>query len=256
MKHTSNTTIMLPVIFAGLACLAQSAAPPQSPAAPEFDAASVKLATEDSLPAGGRRIQTTLNTLTTHGLSLRACILWAYGMPAQVIGPDWLNDVRLDIVAKATKPVGDKQLYAMLKTLLIERMGLKTHVEKREMPVYALTIAKGGPKFPESTTEGPEVTRQEKGAVIIQRASLSELAAELSGKGFDRPVIDATGLTGRYDVRLDMAAIATANQANPSDPAGTMMGALEDQMGLKVVSRKAPLDVLVIDHAERKPAEN
>lgn len=244
MKYT---TVLFFAVLAGIPCLAQP---------PAFDAASVKLATEESMAAGGRRIQTTPNTLTTHGLSLRACILWAYGMPAQVAGPDWLNDVRLDIVAKAAQPVGDKQLYLMLKSLLIERMGLKTHVEKREIPVYALTLAKGGPKFSASTTEGPEVTRQEKGAIVVQRASLSELAAELSGKGFDRPVIDATGLTGRYDVRLDMAAVAAANQADRTDPMGVMMSALEDQMGLKVVGRKGQVDVLVIDHVEKQPAAN
>ena len=152
--------------------------------------------------AAGRRIQTTPNTLTTHGLSLRACIAWAYGMPAQIIGPDWLDEVRLDILAKADKPVGDTQLYLMLRTLLIERMSLKT-------------------------------------------------------QGFDRPVIDATGLTGRYDIRFDIAAAArAASQADPPDPAGTMMAALEEQMGLKVVSRKAPVDVLVIDHSEKRPREN
>jgi uncharacterized protein (TIGR03435 family) len=223
---------------------------------PVFEVASVKLATEESMPVAGRRIQTTPNTLTTHGLSLRACITFAYGMPAQIVGPDWLNEVRLDILAKADKPVGDTQLYLMLRALLIERMGLKTHLEKREMPVYALTIAKGGPKFSESTTEGPEVSSQEKGVLIAQRASIGEFAAELSGKVFDRPVIDATGLTGRYDVRFDMAAVRAAYQADPSDAAGIMMAALEEQMGLKVVSRKAQVDVLVIDHSEKRPREN
>ena len=154
---------------------------------------------------------------------MRACILWAYGMPADVVGPDWLNDVRLDIVAKAPTAVGDKQLYLMLRTLLIDRMGLQTHIEQREMPVYALTLAKSGPKFSESSTEGPEVTRQDKGAVILEHASLAELAAELSNKVFDRPVIDATGLKGRYDVRLDMNAVRIAMQVDKTDAASAMM---------------------------------
>ncbi|SPE42827.1 exported hypothetical protein [Candidatus Sulfopaludibacter sp. SbA3] len=98
MKHTRKLFVLL---FAGFQCLAQTPAP-----LPSFDAASVKLATEDSMPTGGRRIQTTPNTLTTHALTLRARIIWAYGMPAQVIGPEWLNDVRLDIVAKAAATGG------------------------------------------------------------------------------------------------------------------------------------------------------
>jgi uncharacterized protein (TIGR03435 family) len=246
MKHTKT---IVAILFTGLACMGQSPAP-------VFDAASVKLATAESMAVEGRRIQTTPNMLTTHALTLKACIVWAYGMPAQIVGPDWINDVRLDIVAKTAKPADDRQMYQMMKTLLVERMGLKTHVEKREMPVYALTLAKGGPKFAASGSEGPEVTRQEKGAMIIERATLDELGAELSGKVFGRPVIDATGLKGRFDIRLDMAAIRAATQADPSDPAGIMMRALEEQMGLKVVARKAPIDVLVIDHVERTPAAN
>lgn len=252
-KHSLTVVSLIRTVvplFAGL-CFAQSAPPP-----PSFDAASVKVASDDSMRVSGRRIQTTPNTLTTRGLTLRACILWAYGMPAKVIGPDWLDDVRLDIIAKAAGPVGDKQLYAMLRSLLVERMGLKTHVEKREMPVYALTLAKGGPKFKESTTEGPEVTRQDKGAVIVEHATLSELAAELSGKVFDRPVVDGTGLKGRYDVRLDMAAIQMAIQAAPADSQSVMMDALQEQMGLRVVARKNDVDILVVDHVERKPADN
>ena len=92
--------------------------------------------------------------------------------------------------------------------------------------------------------------------MIVERATLGELVAELSAKGFDRPVIDATGLKGRYDVRFDMAAARTAGQMNPNDPAGAMMSAVEDQMGLRIVPRKADVDVLVVDHVERKPAEN
>jgi hypothetical protein len=75
--------------------------------------------------------------------------------------------------------------------------------------------------------------------MIIERASISELAGELSGKVFDRPVIDATGLKGRYDIRFDMAAVRAANQADPTDPAGAMMSALEYQMELKLVAQGA-----------------
>jgi uncharacterized protein (TIGR03435 family) len=233
-------------VFAGLHCLAQ---------APAFEAASVKLSTEESMRIPGRRIQTSPGLLVTHGLTLRACILWAYDMPAQVVGPDWLNDVHLDIVAKAAAPAGDKQLYLMLRTLLTERLGVQAHVEKREMPVYALTLAKGGPKFSESTTEGPMVIGQEKGALLIQRVSMGELAAEV-GKGFDRPVVDATGLQGRYDIRLDLAAVAAANQADRTDAASAMITALQEQMGLKVEARKGWVDALVIDRAEKTPIGN
>jgi uncharacterized protein (TIGR03435 family) len=239
-------TVLFLFIFTGFHGLAQS---------PAFDAASVKLATEESMRIPGRRIQTSPGSLITHGLSLRACIMWAYNIPAQIVGPDWLDGVRLDIVAKAAAPAGDKELYLMLRTLLAERMGVKAHVERREMPVYALTLAKGRPKFFESTTEGPMVSGQDKGALLIQRVSMSELAAEV-GRGFDRPVVDATGLKGRYDIRIDVASVAAVNQADRMDAATAMMTALQEQMGLKLEGRKDWVDVLVIDHAEKTPTEN
>jgi uncharacterized protein (TIGR03435 family) len=144
----------------------------------------------------------------------------------------------------------------MLRTLLTERMGVKAHVEKREMPVYALTIAKGGPKFSAFTTEGPMAVGQDKGVQVIQRVSMSGLAAELGRGLFDRPVVDGTALKGRYDIRIDIAAVQAANQADPMDAASAMMTALQEQMGLKLEARKNWIDVLVIDHAERAPAEN
>jgi uncharacterized protein (TIGR03435 family) len=241
-----NTVLLSLFIFTGFHGLAQS---------PAFDAASVKLATEESMRIPGRRIQTSPGSLITHGLSLRACIMWAYNIPAQIVGPDWLDGVRLDIVAKAATPAGDKELDLMLRTLLTQRMGVKAHVERREMPVYALTLAKGGPKFSESTTEGPMVSGQDKGALLIQRVSMSELAAEV-GRGFDRPVVDATGLKGRYDIRIDVAAVAAVNQADRMDAASAMMTALQEQMGLKLEGRKDWVDVLVIDHAGKMPTEN
>jgi len=239
-------TVLSLIIFGGLHCLAQL---------PAFDAASVKLSTEETMRIPGRRIQTSPGSLVTHGLTLRACIMWAYNVPAQIVGPDWLNDVHLDIVAKAATPAGDEELYLMLRTLLTQRMGVRAHVEKREMPVYALTLAKGGPKFSESTTEGPMVSGQDKGALLIQRVSMGELAAEI-GRGFDRPVVDTTGLKARYDIRLDMAAVAATNQADRMDAAAAMMTALQEQMGLKLESRKESIDILVIDHAEKVPLEN
>ncbi len=213
-------------------------------------------------PAGspGPRIRTSSDSLTIHGLSLRDCIQTAYQMPAtQVTGPDWLSDIRLDIAAKAAGPVTEAQLYLMLRTLLAERMGVRTHVEQKEMPVYALTLAKGGPKFSESTTEGPPVFGHGKGGPNMQRVSMSELAMALY-EPFGRPVIDATGLKGRYDIHLDMTSYRPAPTAdgNPGsmDMVSVMITALQEQMGLKVEGRKQGIDVLVVDHAEKTPSEN
>jgi uncharacterized protein (TIGR03435 family) len=93
------------------------------------------------------------------------------------------------------------------------------------------------------------------GALSIQHVSMSELAAEIA-RGFDRPVVDATGLNGRYDIRIDMAAVAAVNQADRIGAASAMMTALQEQMGLKLEGHKGRVDVLVIDHAEKTPTEN
>ncbi len=238
------------VVFVSVRCFAQA---PVSP--PAFDTASIRLSSPESVNVPGRRLQTTPNSLTTRGLTLRGCILEAYRMGLyQLIGPDWLNDVQLDIVAKTAEPVKDQQLYLMLRTLLSERMGVRAHVEQRKMPVYVLTLAKGGPKFSESTTEGPVVMARDKDARLIQRISIADLAGQFS-KMLGRPVVDSTGLKGRYDVRLDMASVASVNQKDQMDAASAAIKLLQG-LGLKVEDGKEMVDVLVVDHAEKTPTEN
>ena len=114
----------------------------------------------------------------------------------QVIGPAWLDDARFDIAAKAAWPADDDQLRLILRTLLADRFGMTVHKEKREMQVYALTVAKSGPKFHETTTEGlPEFTNGGKGSLVANRVTMSELAEKIS-EPLNRPVIDATDSRG------------------------------------------------------------
>jgi len=245
----------------------------QEPPTPTFDVASVKISGDDSLRYNGPRFQVAHGTLTTHGFALRACLMLAYQMmPSQIQGPDWLNDVRLDITAKASGPASEQQVYLMLQKLLADRMGVKVHKDKKEMPVYVMTVARGGPKFKETDGEGPMTATPEKGAMSIKGVSLFELAAEFSGKLLDRPVIDQTGLKGRYDIRVDMSPMQAANSGggergsgeklginsppDRSDQVNALIGLLRDQLGLKLEGGKQPVDVLVVDHAERTPTGN
>jgi uncharacterized protein (TIGR03435 family) len=240
---------------ASTSCLAQPPVTLSAPA-PAFEVASVRLSGPDSTNSSGPRFQTSRGSLSTRGLPLRYCIVLAYQMqPAQIDGPGWLNDVRLDIAAKAAAPIDDQQLYLMLRTLLAERLSLKAHIEQKEMPVYALTLAKGGPKFSASTTEGAISVTQGPRGLTIQHVSMFELATELSGKLFDRPLINSTGLQGRYDIRIDSAGVEGPN-GDRMDAMSTMMRALQDQLGLKVEARKDMVDVLVIDHADKVPTDN
>jgi uncharacterized protein (TIGR03435 family) len=210
----------------------------------------VRLAGEDS-KRSGHKIQTEPGSLTLRGLPLSTCILWAYQQPIQIVAPAWINQITLDIVAKASTPAGDDQLYLMLRTLLEERMGVRAHFEQREIPVYAMTIAKGRPKVTKSTTEAPLVISQDKDALTIQHFSMSELA-QLFSRQFDRPVVDETKLKGRYDGHIDLP----AEGAGPIAYESGVIASMKDQMGLKIEARREKVDVLVVDHAEKTPTDN
>ena len=228
---------------------------PGQPSAERFEVASVRLASDESLHFDGPRVQVLHGSVVMHASTMRACILWAYQMQsAQVIGPDWLDNVRLDMVAKAAGPVGEQHLFSMLRTLLAERLGVKTHVERKEMSVYALIPATGGPKLVQSTTEGPPTLERDrsKGIEAYQRWSMYQLAAEFS-MTLGRPVVNETGLTGHFDFRIDTTAVAVDPRNMDRE---SLLIATMRQLGLKVESRKDWVDVLVIDRAEKVPTEN
>jgi uncharacterized protein (TIGR03435 family) len=221
---------------------------------PEFDVASVHLGTPESL-RHYPRIETLHGKLTTYSMPLLDCIQWAYQVQAaQISGPDWLKDIRLDIVAKAPGPASEQQMYLMLRTLLAARLGVKTHTERKEMPVYVLTVAKGGPKFTKSAGDGPRTTAMDKGVQVLGHVSMYELAMEFSNT-LGQPVVNATGLTGYYDLRLDVRPM-TENMLDGMDRPSAFLLELPLQFGLKADSRKDWADILVVDHAEKTPKEN
>jgi uncharacterized protein (TIGR03435 family) len=214
MRITASTLALFACSF-----LARSQAPTAG-----FEAASVRLAVANRDP---EPIQSTPGSLTIRGQSLQACLQWAYGMPrVQISGPGWLNDVRLDILAKAARPADDAHLRMMLRSLLAERMSVTSHIERKEMPVYALTLSEGGAKFHESTTEGPPPPwRSSEGVLSAVRVSMSDLAEQIS-EPLNRPVIDATGLKSRYDIRIDisaymLSAASSERGAGEMDPMST-----------------------------------
>ena len=216
-----NTALFL-VSFLFFNCPAQT--PALSPIlTPKFEVASVRIA-EPGISRSERPVQTSPGALTMRNVSLFACIQYAYQMPLRTVAPDWLKDIRLDIVAKAAEPVGDPELYMMLRTLLSERMGVRAHMERREMSVYALTLTKGGPRFSQSATEGPSDFRGANGVMIGQHLAMSEFARALS-LSFRRPVIDATGLKGHYDFRVDAAPYTKAERPRREGARSGRLGA-------------------------------
>jgi len=232
-----------------IACLAS---------AQSFDVATLKSSPPPRTDAIDINIGTARNgRVTLTNATLSDCLKFAYGLvsDAQLSGPDWINSgvVRFDIDGRAPAGTSRDQLLLMLRTLLTERLKLVLHYEDRERSFLALVVGKGGPKFLESKPD-PEARARNitfGGRISAVQLSMSTLAVLLSR--FERQTImDRTRLSGSYDLKLEWA-MANSNEgaAGPS-----IYTALPEQLGLKWESRKGPLDVLVIDRAEKTPAEN
>ena len=251
---------------------------PPAPSAPkplpegtklEFEVASIK-PSPASQPGYGFNV--TATELRSPNISLAAMILFTYELHAsQVSGlPGWAETAPYQIVAKL--PAGgdatDDQIRTMLKNLLQSRFGLAFHTEKRELPVYAIGIGKNGPsgiKMVINDKSGMRIGSQRPGRVSFQGATMSNLATQLQLRVLDRPVVDQSGLTARYDFTLDwrpdefqfprFAAAQRAAAIAAAEASPDLFTAFQEQLGMKLEAKKAALDVLVIDSVS-KPSEN
>jgi len=142
----------------------------------------------------------------------------------------------------------------MVKKLIADRFQLKFHFEKRAQTVYVLTLAKNGPKLTKSQSDparsvglgfGPP------GNFGATNATMADIAEALGQGALDRPVIDQTGLAGRYNLRLKWTPVEMPSEAPGSDTSPDLFTAVQEQLGLKLVPTHAPVDVMVIDHVER-----
>lgn len=240
---------------------------------PSFEVASVKRNTDRILTISGVQPEAG-GRLSAKATTLKQLIASAYQIRDQLIvgGPSWIDSERYDIEAKAADPVGwDAGLRQMLQTLLADRFQLRVSRVPKEMPVYALTVAKGGPKLKKMEGDctprpdgncGGYATRI--GIIAGDKASMPQLADTLSAI-LDRPVVDQTNLTGLYDgVKLewvpDESQYGTwgpqAYKRSVSDPTGaSLFTAIQEQLGLKLESTKSSVEVLEVVAAER-PTEN
>lgn len=223
-----------------------------------FDVASVRASqfqSGDGESNGREKIEVSADRLTMRSVTLRSCISWAYNIQDfQVVGA--LGADRFDILAKAAAPATVPELRAMLGELLAERFKLTFHRDIKERKSLALVVARGGPKLRTSQEDGPGVLRPSKSAMVAQHATMSEFVGTLSGP-LRTPVVDMTGLTGRYDFTVDLSSyFGDVKPGEPPEMTATVMSALRDQLGLNLESRKEDVEILVIDHAEKNPSEN
>lgn len=202
---------------------------------------------------------------TASGQTLKRLIVRSYGVKEyQVRGPDWINAVRFDIAAKFSEPLPkDREqaaamLRVMMQKMLTDRFKLAFHREQKVFPVYGLAVAKTGIKFKEAASCTSHGQSTHNTLYEGKCVSMEMLAATLSGERDlpeDLPVLDMTGLKAFYDLKLEW----TPEQRNPAEGAPTgppLITALHEQLGLKLESKKAPIDLIVVDSAEKAPTEN
>ena len=246
-------------------------------AAQSFEVASIKPnAANDhrvmiGLQPGGRFFATGINTRLLIGQAFNV-------RDFQILsGPAWLATDRFDINAKAEgsgEQIKPEQLRPMLASLLAERFQLKYHEETREMPVYTLVAAKGGPKLTKSevqtgTNPGPRTRMQMgRGLINAKGATMAMLANQLSNQ-VGRHVIDKTGIEGNYDIELHWTpepgqGFGSGGPVPPPPPGAvsgaggdgpTLFTAVQEQLGLRLESAKGPVKVIVIESIA-KPSEN
>jgi uncharacterized protein (TIGR03435 family) len=165
---------------------------------------------------------------------------------------------RFDVLAKAARPEPVDQLRLMLQALLASRFNVVLHRETKELPVYELLVAKDGPRLRQSETEGESSMMLGEGDLIYRHYRMAEFADKLAGIPFrvDRTVIDKTNLPGQYDFKLKIAANGTEMKAGFERFEGPAVFDILRQIGLRLQARKDSIEMLVIDHADRNPAEN
>jgi len=228
-----------------------------------FEAASIKPSNAPRGPQGqmfeGEDVRTSPGNLTMENVTVASCLKWAYKIQdTQIAGPDWIRHDRFTIAAKAASPAVDSQLRAMLQTLLAERFKVALHRDSKTIAGYSLVVAKNGPKLTPSSTDGaPEMRGRLKW--IATRYSMADLADFLADNT-QSLVVDMTGLGGQFDFALDLGPYFSIDTPIRKDEAGPVLAAafqpaLQAQLGLKLESKKIPVEVLVIDHVE-KPSEN
>lgn len=248
--------------------------PPKIPpmdanASPSLEVATIKPAKPDdqrkAILVQGRRLKIINQPLSQ-------LISFAYGVQAkQVIGlPAWADSDKYDIdaVPDGEGMPNDKQWKGMIQKLMAERFKLTFHRDKKELSVYVLSVARNGPKLTKSDADPNGLPalffRGRPGDLGVRNATMADFTGLMQGVVLDRPVVDQTGITGRWNFTLNwtpdesqfggMGAKIPPPPDN-SNPPPNLYTAIQEQIGLKLEAAKAPAEVMIIDHVE-KPSDD
>ena len=222
-----------------------------APAPPAFEVASVK-----PNPSGDHHSSSHTNngSVIMQNVSLKQIVEMAYDVKDYALsGPDWLDTERFDISAKPPSGAPQDQFQPMLQTLLADRFKLTVHRESKVMSAYALVVGKNGPKLHAVEAGGGSHRNSDGGKLSAQKVSMPQLADFLA-RHLDRPVVDKTELAGVFDFELRWAPDEGRSTDGASGP--SIFTAVQEQLGLKLQTQKLPVEILVIDHAEKVPIEN
>jgi uncharacterized protein (TIGR03435 family) len=243
----------------GLVCSPPTQA--QTASSQAFDVASVKPTKPGT--ADFHFFRAPNHGIDASNVPLATFILSAYKLKGVQLtgGPDWIHKEHYDIIAKAPPNATNDQIPQMLQTLLADRFKLVAHRDTKVLPVLALAVAKGGPKFGEvkENRPGDGDFYIGRGRLSGQAVTMQDLADILVGQ-VDRIVLDKTGLSGKFDIQLQWTPdVNTAPQSDreaaPDTDGPSLASALSDQLGLRFEATRAPVPILVIDHVE-KPTAN
>jgi uncharacterized protein (TIGR03435 family) len=249
---------------------AQSRTP--RPAFNEFEVATIKPSPLDS-PGRWIRMQSA-NRFYAKNHTVKTLIQAAYNLTPRAVsgGPFWVDSDRYEILGKTpgnVRPTLDEQM-SMLRKLLADRFNLKFHREEKEFSIYALTVAKTGLKLkessvsPDASPEGPPplvfVLSPESVRLPGRNATMAEVASVFQRAALDRPVVDKTGLSGRYDFDLEFTPDESqfgglGLKGTPESTRPGLFVAIQQQLGLRLDATKGLIDALVIDQVER-PSDN
>jgi uncharacterized protein (TIGR03435 family) len=248
------------------ATLAQS--PNPRPKFDNFEVATIKPVDPDAKSGRYITMQGT-NHFVEKAYTLKLLIAAAYDLNPRTIsgGPSWIESDHYDILAVTPgeiRPTHDEQM-TMLRALLTDRVKLTFHREPKEFSLYEIQLAKSGPKLkPTATptdppTVGPGVVYPQRLVLPARNATIADLASLLQRAILDRPVVDKTGLSARYDFDLEWAPDETqfggdVPKASDDAPSAPLLSAIQEQLGLKLVATRGPVDALIIDKAERPSA--
>jgi uncharacterized protein (TIGR03435 family) len=251
---------------APLLALLASAALAQTAPQVEFEVASVK---PSAPPIQGRATAIGCKGgpgtedpahLICGNVSAAFLIVRAYGITnLQLIGPEWLRTTQFDIAANVPAGATKEQVAEMWRNLLAERFHLEVHHESRETPQFDLVVAKNGSKLKPAPDDSAPPRMGSLGRrrpdftyLHFPKTTMAGLVSTLSNEA-NKPVNDVTGLTGNYDVELSWNPDFAA--AGPDSPP-ELSKALQEQLGLELKSKKAPLDMLVVDRMDETPSGN